>query len=60
MIKEPGLSVTDKFKLLKDLGDDGVEMDCQFAVPAKEILAAQEATGLPAQGVVNATTGRSG
>lgn len=54
MIKEPGLSVTDKFKLLKDLGYDGVEMDSQFTVPAKEILAAQEATGLPAQGVVNA------
>lgn len=54
MIDEPGLSVTDKFKLLKDLGYDGVEMDSQFSVPAKEILAAQEATGLPAQGVVNA------
>ncbi len=54
MIGEPGLSVTDKFKLLKDLGYDGVEMDSQFAVPAKEILAAQDATGLPVQGVVNA------
>lgn len=54
MIAEPGLSVTDKFKLLKDLGYDGVEMDSQFSVPAKEILAAQEATGIPAQGVVNA------
>ncbi len=54
MIQEPGLSVTDKFKLLKDLGYDGVEMDSQFAVPAKEILAAQDATGIPAQGVVNA------
>lgn len=54
MIAEPGLSVTDKFKLLKDLGYDGVEMDSQYTVPAKEILAAQDATGLPAQGVVNA------
>jgi len=54
MINEPGLSVTDKFKLLKDLGYDGVEMDSQFAVPAKEILAARDATGIPAQGVVNA------
>ena len=54
MVAEPGLSVTDKFKLLKDLGYDGVEMDSQFAVPAKEILAAQDATGLPVQGVVNA------
>ena len=54
MIGEAGLSVTDKFKLLQDLGYDGVEMDSQYAVPAAEIRAAQEATGLPAQGVVNA------
>lgn len=54
MIQVPGLSVTEKFRLLKELGYDGVEMDSQFAVPARDILAAQEATGLPAQGVVNA------
>ena len=54
MIQEPGLSVTDKFKLLKDLGYDGVEMDSQFSVPVKDLLAAQDATGLPVQGVVNA------
>lgn len=53
MIDEP-LSVMDKFKLLKDLGYDGVEMDSQYSVPAKELTAAIEATGLPAQGVVNA------
>ena len=54
MIKEPGLSVIDKFKLMKELGYDGVEMDSQFAVPVKEVLAAQDATGIPVQGVVNA------
>ena len=54
MVDEPGLAVTDKFKLLKDLGYDGVEMDSQFTVPVKEILAAQDATGLPVHGVVNA------
>lgn len=54
MIDVPGLSVTEKFKLLKELGYDGVEMDSQFAVPAAEIKAAQDATGIPAQGVVNA------
>jgi L-ribulose-5-phosphate 3-epimerase len=54
MIREPGLSVTDRFRLLKDLGYDGVEMDSQFAVPVKEIQAAQDATGLPVHGVVNA------
>ena len=44
----------DKFKLMKELGYDGVEMDSQFAVPVKEVLAAQDATGIPVQGVVNA------
>ncbi|MES2708909.1 MAG: sugar phosphate isomerase/epimerase family protein [Verrucomicrobiota bacterium] len=53
MINEP-LSVVDKFKLLKDLGYDGVEMDSQYTVPVKELTAAIEATGLPVQGVVNA------
>lgn len=54
MIQEPGLSVTQKFRLLQELGYDGVEMDSQFAVPVNELLAAQDATGLPVQGVVNA------
>ena len=54
MIGEPGLSVIDKFKLMNELGYDGVEMDSQFAVPAKEILAAQDASGIPVHGVVNA------
>ncbi len=53
-IREPGLSVTDKFRLLKDLGYDGVEMDSQFVVPVAELLAARDATGLPVHGVVNA------
>lgn len=54
MIGEPGLSVTGKFKLMKELGYDGVEMDSQFTVPANEIRAAEEETGIPAHGVVNA------
>ena len=29
MIKKPGLPVTDNFKLLKDLGYDGVGMDIE-------------------------------
>lgn len=54
MVQEQGLSVTEKFRLLKELGYDGVEMDSQFVVPAKEVLAAIDASGLPVQGVVNA------
>ena len=54
MIKDPGAkSWEDKCRLLKDLGYDGVEMDSQYAVPAKEVVAATEKTGLPVHGVVN-------
>lgn len=52
MIKEE-LSVLDKFKLLKDLGFDGVEMDSPNELDNKEILAARDKTGLEIPGVVN-------
>jgi L-ribulose-5-phosphate 3-epimerase len=52
MIKED-LSVMDKFKLLKDLGFDGVEPRVQDKVGHDEMLKASEATGIPIHGVVN-------
>ena len=52
-----GLSVTDKFKLLKDLGTTAWRWIVSIHVPVKEILAAQDATGIPVQGVVNQITG---
>jgi L-ribulose-5-phosphate 3-epimerase len=52
MVKEE-LSVLDKFKLLKDLGFDGVEMDSPNELDPKEILAARDKTGLEIPGVVN-------
>ena len=52
MIKE-NLSVMDKFKLLKDLGFDGVEPGVRDKVDRKEMRQASEATGLPIHGVVN-------
>ncbi|MEM1136464.1 MAG: sugar phosphate isomerase/epimerase family protein [Bacteroidota bacterium] len=52
MIKED-LSVLDKFKLLKDLGFDGVELDSPNDLSEKEILAARDQTGLEIPGVVN-------
>lgn len=52
MIKED-LSVMDKFKLVKDLGFDGVELDSPNDLAAKEILAARDKTGLEIPGVVN-------
>lgn len=52
MIKEE-LSLLDKFKLIKDLGFDGVEMDSPNNLSEKEILEARDKTGLLLPGVVN-------
>ena len=52
MIKED-LSVMDKFKLVKDLGFDGVELDSPNDLDEKEILAARDKTGLEIPGTVN-------
>lgn len=52
MIKED-LSILDKFKLLKDLGFDGVELDSPNDLNEREILEASDKTGLEIPGVVN-------
>ncbi|TDE16666.1 sugar phosphate isomerase/epimerase family protein [Dyadobacter psychrotolerans] len=52
MIKED-LSIMDKFKLLKDLGYDGVELDSPDKLDMKEVLAARDKTGLLIPGTVN-------
>ncbi|CAG5071316.1 hypothetical protein DYBT9623_03393 [Dyadobacter sp. CECT 9623] len=53
MVKED-LSVMDKFKLLKDLGYDGVELDSpDDKITMKEILEARDKTGLELPGTVN-------
>lgn len=52
MVKED-LSIMDKFKLLKDLGYDGVELDSPNDLNMKEILAARDKTGLELPGTVN-------
>ncbi|PWJ60662.1 hexulose-6-phosphate isomerase [Dyadobacter jejuensis] len=52
MVKED-LSVMDKFKLLKDLGYDGVELDSPNELDMKEVLAARDKTGLLIPGTVN-------
>ncbi|TAG62311.1 MAG: sugar phosphate isomerase/epimerase [Runella slithyformis] len=52
MISEP-LSVLDKFKLLKDLGFDGVELDSPNDLSPQEIVNARDKTGLELPGVVN-------
>ena len=52
MIKED-LSVMDKFKLIKDLGFHGVELDSPNDLNEKEILKARDKTGVEIPGVVN-------
>jgi L-ribulose-5-phosphate 3-epimerase len=53
---EEQLSVRDKFKLLQDLGFDGVEIRRPNNPDPKEVVAAREATGLPIHGVTNSTS----
>lgn len=53
MVEEPDLSILDIFRLLADLGYDGVELDAPNDLPMAEILAAQKASGLAIPGVIN-------
>lgn len=46
-------SLVDKFKLLKKLGFDGVEMDAPSRTPRDEVLLARDESGLPIHGVVD-------
>ncbi len=46
------LSVEDKFRLLQDLGFDGVELGMGDKVDPTEAVAAREKTGLPIHGVI--------
>ncbi|MEM1121467.1 MAG: sugar phosphate isomerase/epimerase family protein [Bacteroidota bacterium] len=52
MIKED-LSVLDKFKLVKDLGFDGIELDSPNELSERVILNARDKTGLTIPGTVN-------
>ncbi|MEM1297204.1 MAG: TIM barrel protein, partial [Verrucomicrobiota bacterium] len=52
MIREV-VSVEDKFRLLQDLGFDGVELNSPGGVEKNEALAASEKLNFPIHGVVN-------
>ncbi|MEQ8688031.1 MAG: sugar phosphate isomerase/epimerase family protein [Imperialibacter sp.] len=58
MVKDD-LSIMDKFKMLKDLGYDGVELDSPNDLDKKQILAARDKTGLVIPGVVNSVHWKS-
>jgi len=53
MIRIDGMSIMDKFKLAKDVGFDGIEMPAPNKLDDKEILAAQDATGLQIHSIMN-------
>ncbi len=50
-----GKTMTEKFKIVKDLGYHGIELNSPGGVNKKEALKASEATGLPIHGVVCST-----
>lgn len=54
-IDEPSLSIEDKFRLLKDIGFDGVELRYIHIGMEKEFIAARDKVGLPIHGVVNSS-----
>lgn len=53
------MSIMDKFKMLKELGYDGVELDSPNELNPKEVLAARDKTGLEIPGVVNSVHWKS-
>lgn len=53
-IDEPDLSIEDKFKLVKELGFDGIELRGSHAGQKDEFLKARDKSGLPIHGLVNA------
>ncbi|SMG44133.1 sugar phosphate isomerase/epimerase family protein [Sphingobacterium psychroaquaticum] len=52
MIKED-LSLLDKFKLVKDLGYDGIEFNSPVSISVKELLKAKAVTGIAIPSLVN-------
>ena len=55
MIAEPDLSVVEKFRMLKEIGFDGVELKTDDPTDANEFVRAIEQTGLPVHGVINSS-----
>jgi L-ribulose-5-phosphate 3-epimerase len=58
MIKEE-ISIEEKFRMLKDLGFDGVEMDSPNELNNRDIVAARDKTGLEIPGVINSVHWKS-
>ncbi len=48
-----GTSVADRFKMIKDAGFDGVELNRPDAIPLDELVKASASVGLPVAGVID-------
>jgi hexulose-6-phosphate isomerase len=53
MIKVPGASIEEKFKLIKSLGFQGVEFDSPSDINREEAASAQASTGVKIHGVID-------
>lgn len=53
MVREEGLTIKEKFQLLKDLGFDGVEMDSPSDLDRDEIIRARDEVEFPIPGVID-------
>ena len=53
MVEEPGLSILEKFRLLKEVGFDGVELNGPSNLDHDEVLRARHETGLQIPGLIN-------
>ena len=54
-VAEPKLSIEDKFRLVKDIGFDGIELRSNLVGQQREFIKAREKTGLPIHGLVNSS-----
>ncbi len=52
MFREEGLSIQEKFEILKEIGFDGVELDSPADLDQDEIIAARDSTSLEIPGVI--------
>ncbi len=53
MFREEGLSIQEKFEILKEVGFDGVELDSPADLDRDEVIAARDGTGLEIPGVIS-------
>jgi len=53
MANARGASVADRFKMIRDAGFDGIELNRPDAIPIDELLQARDAASLPIAGVID-------